>query len=90
MLALPTSNARGNDAKSSSAFVPVAAERPAEKSDNAAPDQPTSKAAAHADQSPAKVAEKTVLPLSKKAGKTTASARASSRSRSPRATASVL
>ena len=63
-----------NDAKSDSATIPVvAAERPAEKSDIAAPDQPTSKVAARADQSPAKIAEKTILPLSKKAGKTTAS-----------------
>lgn len=69
VLAVPTAN----DAKPGSASVPVAAERPAEKSDNAAPDQPTSRATARADQSPAKVAEKTILPLSKKAGKTTAS-----------------
>jgi N-acetylmuramoyl-L-alanine amidase len=73
VLAPPTAVPAVNDAKSGPASVPVAAERATEKSDNAAPDLPTSKAAAHADQSSIKVAEKTILPLSKKTGKTTAS-----------------
>jgi N-acetylmuramoyl-L-alanine amidase len=62
--------------KSVAGLTSSTSEKPAAKSESAAADQPSVKMPPHSDQTPAqnplKLAEKTVLPLSKKVGKTAA------------------
>ncbi len=70
-----TTSLKASETKSALSSSKAAAEKSTVKSENTIADQPAAKAgkaAAHADEPPAKVAERMFLPLSKKAGKTTA------------------
>jgi N-acetylmuramoyl-L-alanine amidase len=61
-----------SETKTVASSTATPAEKPTAKPENATLDQPAIKTAVRADQTPDKVADKAVLPLSKKAGKTAA------------------